>query len=188
MVSDDHAAHVRGQLVVLARGHALVLYEIFRHLYLSDIMVVGTHPCKQGVYTDRLCSGLDEIADDDAVMIGAGRCYHQGLHERLVEVEQFEEADIGRDLEDILKEREQQRDDRRDRHPGEDRKDDRGPCPCSEELSLCQKQYQHEDDVGYDDIQSAPQQRRPLLAADNAEGRGEAACEGIDRIKRVLQP
>ena len=95
---------------------ALVFHEVFRHLYLAYIMIIGTNPCQKRVYAYGLGCRLNEVSDNDAVMVCAGGIYHKGLHQGLVEVQKLKKADIRGDLKDIFKKRKEQRNDGGDRY------------------------------------------------------------------------
>src|SRR3990172_6963974 len=188
VVCYDHGAHMRRQLVVFARRPALVLYKIFRHFYLSYIVVIGAHPREQGIDAYRLRGRFHKIADDDAVVIGARRCYHQHFHEGLVQVKEFEKAYVRGDLEGVLQKRQQHRDDGRYGQAGKNRKGHSRQESPAEDFVFCYKQNYRDDDISQDNVKTASQQRGPPLAPDDAEGGGQAPYKGVNGKERVVEP
>ena len=82
----------------------LVLDEIFGFPDLADIMVIGAHPRKERIFTDRFGCCFSKVPDHNAVVIGPGTFVNQLLEQRLVGLEQFKELDVGGYIEQRLEE------------------------------------------------------------------------------------
>ena len=116
MRDDDERAHRRGEIVVRVALEVHVLGEIVRLHQLADIVEIGADTAKGGVRADRFGGGLGEVRDDEAVVVGAGRFDRHPAQERVVQVGRFEPGDVGRDLEEMLEDRERSA----DQHGGHD--------------------------------------------------------------------
>ena len=77
----------------------LVFDEVQGFLHLADVMVIGAHLGQKGVGVDGLGRGLHHVADDHAVVIGAGSLNHQLPQEGLIQIGELEQLDVRRETE-----------------------------------------------------------------------------------------
>ena len=110
---DDERAHRRGEIVVRIALEVHVLGEIFRLHQFPDIVEIGADAAERGVRADRFGGGFGEVRDDEAVMIGAGRFDRHPAQERMIQIRRFQPGNIGRDLEELLEDRQDSAHDRR---------------------------------------------------------------------------
>ena len=68
-------------------------------------MIIGRHPRKDRMGANALCRCFRQVADHDAVMVGARGLDHQLLKQRVLQICQLEELEIGRVVEDMLDDR-----------------------------------------------------------------------------------
>jgi hypothetical protein len=87
---------------------ALVLDEVIGLEHLADVMVIGRDAAEQRVHPDRLGGRLGQRPDDDAVVVGSGGFHRQAPQQRVVEVRQLQEPDVGDDVEHRFQERQEE--------------------------------------------------------------------------------
>ena len=96
MGDEDQAAHGRGQLLVLVFLPHQIFHEIGRLLDLADVMVKGGSLGQHGIGPDGLRRGLHHLAHHHGVMIGSRGDEHQFFEHGLIQVQELQQADIGR--------------------------------------------------------------------------------------------
>ena len=106
---DDERAHRRGEIVVRVALEVHVLGEILRLHQFPDIVEIGADAAERGVRADRFGGGFGEVGDDKAVMIGAGRFDRHPAQERVIQIRRFQPGNVGRDLEELLEDRQRLR-------------------------------------------------------------------------------
>ncbi len=157
-----------------------VFHEIERLADLADVVIVGRHPRQQGIGADRFGGGLDQIADDHRMVIGAGRLDHQFAQHRRIHVRQFQQLDVG----GVFKEMLHQGDGAGDEHRA---KETAGQAEA-ELVKDLHIEGLAADEVEADDHQHVDQRQmetgavegRALLAVAHPVGGGDAAGEGVD--------
>ncbi len=108
---DDQRAHRRREIVVRVALEVHVLGEIIRLHQFADVVEIGADAAKRGVRADRFGGGFREIRDDQAVVISAGRLDRHPAQQRMIEVGSFQPRNVGRDLEEMLEDRQDAADD-----------------------------------------------------------------------------
>ncbi len=94
---------------MLVLSGLLVFDEVKGFLQFSDVMVVGAYLCQQRVCVHGLGRGLDQIADNDAVVICPWGLDQEAAKERLIQAGQLQELDVGGESEGHFDEREKAR-------------------------------------------------------------------------------
>ena len=111
-VRDDHQrAHGGSQRLVAVLVGPLVLDEVVRLEHLADVVEVGPHADQQPAGVDALGGGLGNRADGDRMVVGARRPADKLLQERMGDVAEFQQAQVGQHAEEAFDEGQQAEDD-----------------------------------------------------------------------------
>ena len=85
----------------------LVFNKIIRFVDFADIVVVAANFSQKGVGADFRCRGFDQAAHNDRMVVGSRRFDHELAHQRLIEIGQFQQFDIGGVTENDFRQRNQ---------------------------------------------------------------------------------
>ena len=114
MRDDDQRTHRRGQGVMrIFPVFMLVLDEVSRLFQLPYIVEIGADPAHRGVRADRFRGGFRQRGYHQAVMESARSLKLHLLEQLVVQVAELQPTDIGGQVEDTFKHRQQAADDHR---------------------------------------------------------------------------
>ena len=90
-----------------------VLGEIFRLNQFADIVKISANAAERGVRADAFGRGLGQVRYHQAVVIGARRFNGHASEQRVIQIGGFQPGDVGRDLEELLQDRQRAADEHR---------------------------------------------------------------------------
>ena len=102
-VGDDHLGRFEGREELVDIDGALLVFRVeLGVVHLADVVVEGRGAAKEAVGADRLGAGFGEIAEDEAMLVGAGHFHGKSSEELAARIHVLHEGHVGEDAEERL--------------------------------------------------------------------------------------
>ena len=171
---------------MLARPAHEVLHEVLRLLDFPNVVVIRADPGQQAVGPDGLSRSFGQIAHNNAVVIGAWGPEDQLSQERVVEVAELQQFNVGGDVEQPLQDGQRDRNHHRREQTSDEAHQDVEEPRDAKDGARVQRQGHNGNDVDAADVEARNKDGGAALILVGPKDGNEAREETNQRITQTL--